>query len=76
MNFEREQFWKTRAEALEQENKDLNSLFELQQARVSEATKLWQAAHNKPNVLPDLGTLVEWLIKRHDDAVNAFVGVG
>jgi hypothetical protein len=31
-------------------------LFDLQHSRVMEASKLWQAAHDKPDVLPDLGT--------------------
>jgi hypothetical protein len=46
------------------ENQELEMLFDLQHSRVTEATKLWQAAHDKPDVLPDLGTLVEWLIQR------------
>ena len=46
------------------ENQELEWLFDLQHSRVTEATKLWQAAHNKPNILPDLGVLVEWLMHR------------
>jgi len=42
----------------------LEMLFDLQHSRVTEATKLWQAAHDKPDILPDLGTLVEWLMQR------------
>ena len=38
------------------ENQELEMLFDLQHSRVTEATKLWQAAHDKPDVLPDLGT--------------------
>jgi hypothetical protein len=37
-------------------NQELEMLFDLQHSRVTEATKLWQAAHDKPDVLPDLGT--------------------
>ena len=46
------------------ELQDLESLFDLQHSRVTEATKLWQAAHDKPDILPDLGTLIEWLMQR------------
>lgn len=44
-------------------NAELERLFELQQTRVKEATKLWQEAHS-PDVLPDLGKLVEWLLEQ------------
>ena len=30
--------------------------------RTMEADKLWQKAHNKPDVWPDLGVLIEWLM--------------
>lgn len=53
-----------RIKELEQENRELNQLFELQHTRVARADKLWQKAHNKPNVLPDLGVLVEWLLSQ------------
>lgn len=43
---------------------ELRALFEKQEARVQEATALWQADHEKPDVLPDLGDLVTWLLKR------------
>jgi hypothetical protein len=33
------------------ENQELESLFDLQHSRVMEATKLWQAAHDKPDGL-------------------------
>jgi hypothetical protein len=41
--------------------------FELCHKRTLEADKLWQQAHNQPNVWPDLGELIEWLMKRADD---------
>ena len=47
---------------LKEENTELNRLFELQHTRVGEATRLWQEAHGKPDVLPDLGDLVGWLL--------------
>lgn len=40
------------------------TLIDLQHKRTLEANKLWQKAHNKPDVLPDLGKLVEWLLLR------------
>lgn len=30
------------------------------------ADKLWQVAHNQPNVWPDLGELIGWLMQRAD----------
>lgn len=49
---------------LKMELKDLNSLFSLQHTRTVKADRLWQKAHKKPNVLPDLGELVQWLMDR------------
>lgn len=43
------------------------TLIDLQHKRTVEADKLWQVAHNQPDVLPDLGRLIEWLMKRADD---------
>lgn len=43
------------------------TLIDLQHKRTVEADKLWQVAHNQPDVLPDLGELIEWLMKRADD---------
>jgi hypothetical protein len=43
------------------------TLIDLQHKRTVEADKLWQVAHNQPNVLPDLGELIGWLMKRADD---------
>lgn len=57
------------------DNDELNSLFELQHARVQCATKMWQEHHGKPHVLPDLGELIAWLMAealaaavKHDEA--------
>lgn len=47
---------------LSADNAEMNALFELQHTRVGEATELWRNAHNQPDVLPDLGKLVEWLL--------------
>jgi hypothetical protein len=43
------------------------TLIDLQHKRTVEADKLWQQAHNQPNVWPDLGKLIEWLMKRADE---------
>jgi regulator of replication initiation timing len=43
------------------------TLIDLQHKRTAEADKLWQQAHNQPGVLPDLGRLIEWLMKRRAD---------
>jgi len=51
-------------EAVEQENADLNSLFELQWTRMAEATKLWREATGRHDVSPDLGDLLKWLMDR------------
>lgn len=40
------------------------SLIDLQHKRTVEADKLWQQAHNQPDVWPDLGRLIEWLLLR------------
>lgn len=46
---------------LQEEVVELRAIFDLQQTRMKQATRLWQKAHNKPNVLPDLGDLLTWL---------------
>jgi DNA repair exonuclease SbcCD ATPase subunit len=48
----------------------LQTLFDVQHRRVEAATKLWQEAHNQPDVLPDLGALVEWLMAGRREAVE------
>tara|TARA_Y100000310_G_scaffold196334_1_gene196398 strand:+ start:2639 stop:2968 length:330 start_codon:yes stop_codon:yes gene_type:complete len=53
---------------LEKKNSELESLFDRQFKRSTEANKLWQQAHNS-EASPDLGELLEWLVenlkKRH-----------
>lgn len=50
------------------DNAEWQEMFDLQHKRTHEADKLWQAAHNKPDTLPDLGELVFWLLKRAEEA--------
>ena len=52
-------------------NAELEQLFDLQWSRTVEATKLWQKAHDKPLTMPDLGKLIEWLLARRDEAIEA-----
>lgn len=61
---------KDQIEELRIENKELNGLFDLQHKRSVEADKLWQEAHNKPGVIPDLGKLIEWLMAERNNAYN------
>jgi hypothetical protein len=49
---------------LMEENNENEQLFNFQHTRTMEADKLWQKAHNKPLVLPDLGNLIGWLLER------------
>lgn len=51
-----------RVAELESELEEYASLIKLQHSRSVEASKLWQAAHNKPLVWPDLGKLLAWLM--------------
>ena len=57
---------KTQVAKLTAERDELQQLFYVQHTRTVEADKLWQEAHGKPGVWPDLGHLVTWLIERHD----------
>jgi hypothetical protein len=43
------------------ERDELQQTLDLQQSRVTVITKEWQKAHGKPNVLPDLGMLIDWM---------------
>jgi len=43
---------------------ELEALFDLQQTRMAEATRMWQEAMGKQDVLPDLGDLLAWLMAR------------
>ncbi len=49
--------------SLQQELQDYSDLFDLQQTRMKEAVALWQKATGE-QYLPDLGTLLEWLMRR------------
>jgi len=51
-------------EALEAEVSETDQLFETQHRRTREADKLWQEATGQHHVLPDLGTLIQWLLDR------------
>jgi hypothetical protein len=57
-----------RCKKLQNEVANHEALLKLQRTRTFKADRLWQEAHNKPNVYPDLGELVEWLIERGDKA--------
>ena len=52
-----------------QENDELNRLFDLQHNRTRKADKMWQEATGE-TCLPDLGKLVEWLVRRGDNAIH------
>lgn len=45
-----------------EEMRELNKLFDMQYDRTQMATKMWQRANNS-DVIPDLGTLIDWLMK-------------
>lgn len=49
------------------ENEDLERLFEIQRTRMDKATALWREGHpERAVILPDLGSLLDWLIERGD----------
>lgn len=50
------------------ERNELQALIDLQHKRTSEADAKWQAAHAKPDTLPDLGELIRWLEERAEKA--------
>ncbi len=58
---EREELRKQLADA-RAEIEEHHELVRMCHKRTVEADKLWQKAHNKPDVWPDLGELVEWLL--------------
>lgn len=47
---------------MERKLAEYDALFELQHKRVLEADKEWQRATGQHDVMPDLGTLIEWLM--------------
>lgn len=57
-----------RAFARKRERDALQSLMDLQHRRTAEADARWQAAHGKPDTIPDLGELIRWLEERAEQA--------
>ena len=49
---------------LTHENEELNKIFEMQDARIQEATALWQRECGQPETWPDIGSLLQWLMER------------
>ena len=64
---ERDELRKQLAKALA-EIEEHHELVRMCHKRTVEADKLWQKAHNKPDVWPDLGVLIEWLINEKKSA--------
>jgi hypothetical protein len=58
-----------------EERDELQRIFDLQQTRMREATALWRAEdpEGRALVLPDLGDLLEWLMKRGEVDRQALV---
>jgi len=54
---------------LEEKNKELTVLFDLQHTRTIEVDKLWQKETNNPGIYPDLGKLIKWLMERKIDNI-------
>lgn len=52
---------------LEGKVKELEALFALQRTRMDEATKMWQKATGKADVLPDLGDILAWFMERIEE---------
>ena len=49
---------------LQADNDELNALFDMQYKRTGEAAEAWHKANpGNDNVLPDLGNLLEWMLK-------------
>ena len=47
-----------------EENGVINHLFDLQQTRMKEAVAMWREATGKQDTIPDLGTLLKWIINQ------------
>lgn len=58
---------------LEAELAELEELLALQHRRTAKADALWQQATGRPHVLPDLGTLIEFLLDRAARAEDAAI---
>jgi hypothetical protein len=59
--------------AAEARAEDLETLFRLQRTRMAEATKVWREATHKPDVVPDLGDLLAWLLSARKALAEALV---
>jgi len=46
------------------ELEQLNALFDLQHTRTQKAEHLWRIATGNHNIVPDLGVLIDWLIRK------------
>lgn len=51
---------------LKEQLAEFEKLISLQHKRSVQAIEAWQKAHNKPDVWPDLGELLAWLMKEVD----------
>jgi hypothetical protein len=49
-------------EEIESKISEYQTLLDIQHERTQQADRAWQVAHNQPNVIPDLGELIEWLM--------------
>ena len=56
--------------ALAERVEELESLFDLQQSRMEEATRVWQESTGNKGILPDLGQLLEWLLDERSRKIN------
>lgn len=57
-----------RAAELSEKMTEYDALFKMQHSRTVHADKLWQTAHGQPDIFPDLGTLIDWLMSRMSKA--------
>jgi len=59
---------------IEEENAELQALFDLQWKRMRLAEKLWCDAHpDRKNVRPDLGALIQWFMDERDRIMADYV---
>lgn len=52
---------------LQEDLRDYEALFSLQTSRMQRATKVWQLETGHPDVLPDLGKLLDWLLSKCEE---------
>lgn len=64
--FDEPQRLRAKLEALQAEVDELRTLFDLQWTRMQAASAVWrkEAPEQRAGVTPDLGTLLEWLLRR------------